>query len=355
MEPPILTRRGVAFSSWLGLALAAGAAVVLLWFLQKVITAILVLFFAAVVAIALSAPVAWFQRRGVPRPWGAIFTLVIFFSTIVLLAALVIPRLINQIVNLVRELPEFIVRLQNQLYALLDRYPDLQSFVSFESGGGESGASAIEVFRNVGGVSLSLLAFAALTIIFFSTVTYIVLDPKPIIRAYYGSLPLAHRRAGMRAYRRASNAVIGWSKASLVIGAIQALLVLVFLSLIGVPGALVWAALAFFSDFIPRIGGYVMAIPPVVLSLTMGPMTAIWVALFYLVSTEILGSIVAPKIRGATMQLHPVLILFFTLAFALAFGLLGAVVATPAAAFAAAFYSEFYMKRPLPRAALTLR
>ena len=207
--------------------------------------------------------------------------------------------------------------------------------------------SAIEIFRGLSGFSLSLLAILALTLIFFTTVAYIVLDPRPIIRAYYGSLPVVHRRAGMRAYRRASRAVIGWTKASLVVGAIQAVAVLIFLTLMGVPGALVWAALAFFADFIPRIGGYVMSIPPVVLSLTLGPMTAVWVALFYLVSTEILGSVVAPKIRGATMQLHPVLLIFFTLAFALAFGLLGAIVATPAAAFASAYYSEFYLKRPL--------
>jgi len=71
------------------------------------------------------------------------------------------------------------------------------------------------------------------------------------------------------------------------------------------------------------------------------------VAIFYIVSTEILGSVIAPKIRGASMQLHPVLLIFFTLAFAIAFGLLGAIVATPAAAFASAFYSEFYLRRPL--------
>ena len=351
MEPPTLTRRGAVFSSWLGLALAAGAAVVLLWFLQKVITAVLLLFFAIVVAIALSAPVGWLERRGVPRHRAAVLTLLSFFATIMLLGALVIPRLVGQAMLLIRELPEFIVRIQDQLAALLTRYPDLQQFVSVDGSAAAAGVpSAIQVFRDVGGLSLSLLAALALTIIFFSTVTYIVLDPKPIIRGYYGSLPLVHRRAGMRAYRRASAAVIGWTKASLVIGAIQALAVLIFLSLMGVPGALVWAALAFFSDFIPRIGGYVMAIPPVVLSLTLGPMTAVWVALFYLVTTEILGSVVAPKIRGATMQLHPVLLIFFTVAFAIAFGLLGAIVATPAAAFASAFYSEFYLKRPLRRA-----
>jgi putative permease len=177
-----------------------------------------------------------------------------------------------------------------------------------------------------------------------------VLDPKPILRAYLGSLPRHALAPGTRAYRRARQAVIGWTKASLVIGAIQSVAVFAFLTWIGVPGALVWAALAFFADFIPRIGGYVMAAPPILLSLTIGPMTAIWVTIFYLVSNEILGSIVAPKIRGATMQLHPVLLLFFTLAFALAFGLIGAIVATPAAAFFQAYYSEFYLKRPLRRA-----
>jgi len=349
MEPPTLTRRGAFFTSWLGLAFAAGAAVVLLWFLQKVITAILLLFFAIVVAIALSAPVGWFERRGVPRHWAAVLTLLIFFSTIVLLGALIIPQLVGQIVLLIRELPEFVVRLQDQLTALLARYPDLQPFVSVDGGAAAAAPSPIEVFRDLSGFSLSLLGGIALTIIFFSTVAYVVIDPKPMIRAYYGSLPLVHRRAGMRAYRRASRAVIGWTKASLVIGAIQAVAVMIFLTLMEVPGALVWAALAFFSDFIPRIGGYVMALPPVVLSLTLGPMTAVWVALFYLVSNEILGSIVAPKIRGATMRLHPVLLIFFTVAFAIAFGVLGAIVATPAAAFAAAFYSEFYLKRPLMR------
>ncbi len=343
-------RRPSLFASWLGFVLAAAAAVVALWFLQKIVIAILLLFFAVVVAIALSAPVAWFVRRGLPRRLAEPLTLVLFFAAIGLLGWLVIPQLARQIVLLVNQLPDFIARIDRQFAWLLERYPDLQVLFSQNgSAAGEIAPDAADLFRGIGGVSLSLLGGIALAIIFFSTVAYVVLEPRPILRSYLGSLPIAYRRPGMRAYRRASRAVVGWTKASLVIGAIQAVAVFIFLTLMDVPGALVWAALAFFADFIPRIGGYVMALPPVVLSLTMGPMTAIWVGLFYIVSTEILGSIVAPKIRGATMQLHPVLLIFFTLAFALAFGLLGAIVATPAAAFFSAFYSEFYLKRPLRR------
>jgi predicted PurR-regulated permease PerM len=348
-DPATNTRRSGLFASWLGFVLAAAAAVVALWFLQKIVIAILLLFFAVVVAIALSAPVEWFVRRGLSRRLAGPLTLVLFFAAIALLAALVIPQLAAQVVLLVNQLPSFVVRIDGQLAALLERYPELHAYFIDTSGTGSFAPAAMDLFQGLGGISLSLLGAVALIIIFFSTVAFIVLDPRPILRAYLGSLPRASLAPGMRAYRRACYSVIGWTKASLVIGAIQAVAVFVFLSLMHVPGALIWAVLAFFADFIPRIGGYVMAAPPILLSLTVGPMTPVWVTLYYLVSNEILGSIVAPKIRGATMQLHPVLLLFFTLAFALAFGLLGAIVAVPAAAFFQAYYSQFYLKRPLRR------
>jgi putative permease len=349
---PLPERRPAAFGSWLGFVLAAAAAVAALWFLERIVVAVLLLFFALVVSIALSAPVNWFIRRGLSRRWAAVVTLLIFFGSIILLGALVIPTLAGQIVLLGHRLPQLIGQIDQQLADLTASYPDLQGFYTPQSTSIRNAVpSASTLFEGLGGISLSLLGAAALAVVFFSTVAYVVLDPRPLLNAYLGSLPRAYLPAGMRAYRRAAHSVIGWTKASLVIGAIQAVAVFVFLSLMHVPAALVWAALAFFADFIPRIGGYVMALPPVILALTISPMTAIWVAVYYLVSNEILGSVVAPKIRGAAMQMHPVLILFFTLAFALAFGLLGAIVAVPAAAFFSAFYSEFYLKRPLRRAA----
>jgi predicted PurR-regulated permease PerM len=351
MESEPVTRRSGLFGSWLGFVLAAAMAVVALWFLQKIVIAILLLFFAVVVAIALSAPVEWFVRRGLARRWAGLLTLLLFFGALGLLGALVIPQLTQQIAILVNQLPHFVQRIDGQLASLFERYPELHAYFSGGSGAASLAPPAAEVFRGLGGVSLGLLGAVALALIFFSTVAYIVLDPRPLLNAYLGSLPRHALAPGVRAYRRAAHSVIGWTKASLVIGAIQSVAVFIFLWQMHVPAPLVWAALAFFADFIPRIGGYVMAAPPILLSLTVGPMTPVWVTLYYLVSNEILGSVVAPKIRGAAMQMHPVLILFFTLAFALAFGLLGAVVAVPAAAFFQAYYSEFYLKRPLRREA----
>src|SRR6185503_1301471 len=101
----------------------------------------------------------------------------------------------------------------------------------------EVSGAALGLFAGVGAFSLSLLGFAALLLIFFSTIVYIVLDPIPLLHGYLGSLPRRYRGAGMRAYRRAARSVIGWAKASLVIGAIQAIATFIFLTWIGMPGA----------------------------------------------------------------------------------------------------------------------
>ncbi|HZF95876.1 MAG TPA: AI-2E family transporter [Allosphingosinicella sp.] len=343
--PPSPTARSRA-AAYLSLVFGAAAAVVFLWFLYKVMTAVLILFFALVVTIALGAPVRWFVKRGMKRKLAAVLTFTLFLGTVVTLSALIIPRMAGQIVVLVKRLPDFIADLNAQVATLFVRYPDLQGVMAADASALEGVVPPVkELFGGALGVSLSLLAFVALLIVFLSFVLYTLLDPMPVLRGYLGSLPSDYRRPGARALARASRAVVGWTKASLILGVIESIAVFIFLTWMDVPGALVWAALAFFAEFIPRIGGYVMAAPPILISLAIGPMTALWVGLFYLISNEILGNVVAPRIRGTTMQLHPVLLLFFTLAFALAFGLLGAVVATPAAAFFSAYYGEFYLKR----------
>src|SRR5688572_12441874 len=82
-------------------AFTAAAAVVTLWFLHEVTIAVLLLFFAIVVAIALSAVVDWFVRRGLRRHFAAVVTLILFFAAIGLVGWLVIPRLVGQVMLLI--------------------------------------------------------------------------------------------------------------------------------------------------------------------------------------------------------------------------------------------------------------
>jgi predicted PurR-regulated permease PerM len=113
----------------------------------------------------------------------------------------------------------------------------------------------------------------------------------------------------------------------------------------GIPGVWVWAALTLFAEMIPKLGFYIMAIPPTLVALSIHPMTALWVLLFYIAFDEISGDFLMPKIRASTMKLHPVSTLFVMLAMASAFGLIGALIATPLTAFIKAYYETFILAK----------
>ena len=110
-----------------------------------------------------------------------------------------------------------------------------------------------------------------------------------------------------------------------------------------VPGAWVWGALALFAELIPRIGFYIMSIPPLLVGLSVSPFTALWILIFFLALDEVLGDFVMPRLRSTTMNVHPVSTIFLLLAMGSAFGLVGALLSTPLAAIIKAYYEEFYL------------
>ncbi|MEA3003449.1 MAG: putative permease [Sphingomonadales bacterium] len=342
-EAPEMRPAGAGPSAF---ALAAAGTVVALWLLYQILTAILIFFLALVTAIALSGLVRWLQARGMRRGIAVALSVLGFIAFLVALFILIIPPIGEQASTLLPNLPGLVSKGLQRITSHLGDYPQLQQSIQDQAKGSAQLPSLLEVAKRIGGVSLSLIGGFALLIIYLSAVLYLTADPLPLMRGYVASLPRHHRAAGIRAYRGASQAVFGWMKASIIIGPVEALASGVFLTLMGVPGALVWAALAFFAEFVPRIGGYVMAIPPVIVALSVGVPTALWTAFFYFAMTELLGTLVAPVIRGTAMRIHPAVLLFATLASALAFGFLGALVGAPAAAFGVAYYREFYVKRP---------
>jgi putative permease len=339
--------RGRSPTRPVAMAIAFFMAIVALWFVYHALIAFLLIFLALVTSIALTGAVRWMRRHGVPKRLAIAITLLLFVGAFAALFVLVVPPLVHQASDVLPEVPRLLARAAQRLASKLGDYPELQQALQGGSGGSAGQMpSMIDVLGRLGGASLSVLGFATLLILYLSAVLYITADPLPLMRGYVEALPLRHRAAGIRAYRGASRAVGGWIRANVIVGPIEAVASGIFLTIMHIPGAIVWAALAFFAEFVPRIGGYIMAVPPVIVALSVDVPTALWTALFYLILTESLGTFLAPVIRGRTMRIHPAVLLFATLASALAFGLLGALAGTPIAAFGVAYYREFYLKLP---------
>jgi putative permease len=169
--------------------------------------------------------------------------------------------------------------------------------------------------------------------------------PLRILELYFSFFPESKHEKATNALLNTSTMLVGWIRANIIGGAIRAVCMTAFLNYMGVPGALVWGAVAFFSELIPRLGFYIASIPPILVALSISPSTALWTTVFFLALDEIMGDFVLPKLRSSTMNIHPVSIMFILLAMVSAFGLIGALLATPLTAIIKAYYEEFFIDR----------
>lgn len=327
------------------LLLAAGL-IVLLWFIFEVRGVLLLFAFALILTLALNAPVASLERRGVPRVPAALIVLVVVAGALALVGWFVIPRFVREATALVLALPDFVISFTNQLSSLLEEHPELQQGILLD---GQTASqlvpSLIDLVGEIWRYSLSALLSLVVLVFFAAVVVYMLLNPRPLIRWYFELFPLHLREPATRAFAAGSRAVVGWVRSNMIVGAMEAAAAFVFLHMMGIPGALIWSVFTFFAEFVPRLGPYLMTIPPVLVAFSIEPMSALWVALFYVVLNEIMGDFVMPRVRASTMQLHAVFLLFVTLAMFVVFGLPGALIATPLAGFVKAYYVEFYVAR----------
>lgn len=330
------------------LLLAAGI-IIALWILYEIRLGLLILLGSVILGMVLNRPIRILERHGMPR-WGGF--LLILLGTLVVLGGigyLVVPRLIHDLELLAENIPTYVDSLNSHLSSLFGSSAALQDRLHV---GGQSLADSLPSLPNlltrVGRYSLTFLETLALIVILFSLAAYIAILPRSILANYVLVFPPRLRPPAIRAYTRSAQMVVGWFWSNLVIGAGEAVVVGLFLWLMGIPGAIVWASLAFFAELIPKFGAYIMAIPPLLVAISIDPLLGVWVVLFYIFLNEFKDNVVLPRIRSQTMDVHPAALLFAALALAYAFGLYGVLLAHPVTGIVKAYYEEFYLDRQPP-------
>ncbi len=316
-----------------------------LWFAYETIGVLFLFFFAVVLTLVLNAPTMWLVSKKIPRTVAALIVFFILLIFLFLIGWLVIPKILEQASSLVTNLPIYYQDLKSQLSNVLQDYPSLQKKLLSSSNLEDSLPSTVQLVTNIGRFSFSIVGGIFILVMFFSIVLYMLISPAPLLDSYLNFFSKENKPKAAHALARASNMMVGWMWSNLVVGSMEAVAVFIVLSYLDIPGVWIWVGLALFAEMVPKLGLYIMAIPPVLIALSIDPLTALWVLIFYLVLNEIMGDLVMPKVRASTMNLHPVSSLFVMLAMASAFGIMGALIATPLTAFIKAYYEEFFLDK----------
>ncbi|HXG78020.1 MAG TPA: AI-2E family transporter [Methyloceanibacter sp.] len=192
----------------------------------------------------------------------------------------------------------------------------------------ERAPTPLEFYRRVAGTVLPPLATAGIVLLF---VVFILLQREDLrdraIRLF-GASDLQRATAALTdAASRLSRYFLRQVLINTAYGAIVAL----GLWLIGVPSAIVWGVLAGLMRFVPFIGSYIAAIPPLLLAAVIDPgwNTFLLVLAFYVAGELAMGQVVEPLVFGRGIGVTPLAVVISTVFWTWLWGPLGLILAMP--------------------------
>jgi putative permease len=303
-------------------------------------------------AMMLNPLVNWLERHRVPRILSVALVLLALMAIAVTVLLFAVPPLAAQIQELINNWPAIWQNLRARIDSLVARYPVVRnSLPQTDEIAGQIGAAAGAVGNIVLRSTLGLVGGAVSVLLTLLLLIFVLINPQPLVAAYLALTPDRYREQARRTLERMMRQMHAWARGVAINGCIIGLSIGIGLRLIGMPLAFMFGAFAFLGEFLPNIGAFLVSIPILFLALSLGA-TKFWLALaVILIVYQVELNLLVPVVLGREMQLHPVSILFFTLAMGTLFGILGAILALPAAALVHILVDEFYLRpRKIERA-----
>jgi predicted PurR-regulated permease PerM len=101
--------------------------------------------------------------------------------------------------------------------------------------------------------------------------------------------------------------------------------------IIGVPSPILWGIFSALMRFVPYIGGFISAVPPLALAAAVDPgwSMVIWTLALFLVTEPLMGHVVEPLVYGHSTGLSPFAVVVSTLFWTWLWGPIGLILATP--------------------------
>ena len=313
----------------------------LLYFLWNVVLILLI----AVLLSALIDPFAdKLEGKKVPRGIAVLIIYLVIFSIGVGLFYLVVPTTVDQLGGLIATYGESISVLGVDTTAI--QAMTAEEFLSqdittlFErvrdAGLLESVPVVLEAIFEAFNVFLSVIIVVILSF-------YMVIEERELKKGIATWLtPPRYRDLVTTVMPKVREKLGYWLRGQLTIMLIVGVLVYIILTILGVPFALVLAITAALLEIIPFIGPFLSVVPAIIVALSVSPLLAGLVALFYFFVQQFEGDVLTPKVMQKVAGLNPVVsIVAILVGWELA-GIAGALFAIPIAMVLGIFLQEWF-------------
>jgi predicted PurR-regulated permease PerM len=320
-----------------------GGAVIVLGLFLFIFSDILLPFIAGMALAYFLDPVAdRMQKAGFSRLWATVVILLAFVVLLVLGLMIIVPVLTNQFADLMKNMPDYIGRLQGLVTSFDPAW--IEHTLGVSPGQLKDGLNSLMtgaigfltgLFKSLWSSGLAIINIISLFVVAPVVAFYMLLDWDRMVATVDSWVPREHVETVRAIAREIDRSIAGFVRGQgtlcLILGVYYAL----GLTVVGLNFGLLIGLLAGLISFIPYVGsltGLILAIGVAFVQFWPDWMWVAAVAGVFFVGQFIEGNVLQPKLVGKSVGVHPVWLMFALLAFGALFGFVGLLVAVPCAA-----------------------
>lgn len=317
---------GVAILAWLTVT------GVVLWALAHVIGTLLLFILAAILAYALSPAVKHLERF-MPRAVAIALVYIGILTTLSGLVYLIAITAVGQVSMLLADLQSMLSPTSNgQVSPLVATF----RAVGLSDAQIQTAANRmLQQIQNVTGDAVSIAAgvidAVVRTVLVGVLSIYLLKDGPLVVQWLRNNSPISQRPRVVFGVETLDTVVGGYIRGQLTLSALIGLLVGGGMWAFQVPYAVFLGVLAFVLEFVPLVGVFISGAICVILALSVGWLSAVFVLAYFVIVHFIEGDFVGPRIMSRAVGLHPAVSILALVAGAELFGVWGALFAAPVA------------------------
>ncbi|MGM8215121.1 AI-2E family transporter [Bacillaceae bacterium W0354] len=294
-------------------------------------------------------PLVDFLAKKMPRPL-AIF--LVFLTGLGIMTALVIvvyPEMEKQINNFSENLPDYIDTVNT--FLLNVQNSDWFARISPEQD------AITEWLRNLEGRLDDILATLTTQITKYVAIIaniliimvivpfilfYLLKDGEKLPKRVLGFIPEKYRIDVDNILDDMDDALSSYIQGQVIVSVCVGVLIYIGYLIIDLPFALILAALALVTNFIPFIGPWIGTAPGVIVGLLHSPFQALLVVIVAVVAQQIESNLISPQVMGRKLRIHPITIIFLLLFAGRFGGIVAMIIAVPTYAVIKVIVSHTY-------------
>lgn len=267
----------------------------------------------------------------------------VFFLVFGGILAYLLPQLLSNITDLVKEVPNYYNSLTDEMSSFMEKNPGLSNLYhqfSEKIGGWlQQGISALTGYLEdllpalanatvkIGSGVINFFIGLVISIYLLAGKEKLIARSKMIISFFFRKEERIQKVIHVGAITHEKT--LHYITAQLLDSLIVAIVTYLFMIIFGFPYALLNALIIGVFNTIPYFGPWIGAVPPGLIILLFKPSYLIWFILYVVVMQMLDGNILNPRIQGKQMQLSALWIMFALFLFGGIFGFLGMVFGVP--------------------------